>query len=216
MKGLLQKDIYNLLQQGKSMLYVFFSFTIVFIPQGKTNFFVPMWVMVCTMLVITAMSLDSAAKWNIYALTMPVTRKELVKSKYILAVLLALFGVISSGFVLGISYLILKNVEWKEAVILLGIVLGIGFLYLSFILPLLFKFGVEKARIFLMLGYLVPLIFGYGIVFLAKKFQITMPDERMLEELIIKGAIALPIIGIICLGISSSISIRIFQKTENI
>lgn len=198
------------------MLYNCFLLRKVFVAQGNTDFFVPMWVMMCTMLVTTTMSLDSAAKWDIYALTMPVTRKEMVESKYILAVLLALFGVISSGIVLSVSYLILKNVEWKEAVILLGMVLGIGFLYLSFILPLLFKFGVEKARVFMMLGYLVPLIFSYGIVFFAKKFQITMPDERMLEELIIKGAIFLPIIGIICLGVSSFISIRIFQNKENI
>ena len=85
---------------------------------------------------------------------------------------MTLFGVLSSFCVLIGSNFILKNIEWKEALILLGVASGIGLFYLSIILPLLFKFGVEKARIFMMMGYLVPFIFIYGIAFLAKNSQI--------------------------------------------
>ncbi len=214
MKGLFQKDIYNLIQQGKSLLYIFVIFVVVFVSQGKADFFVPMWITMCIMLVTTSMSLDGIAKWDTYALTMPVTRTELVVSKYILGICLTLFGVLSSFCVLIGSNFILKNIEWKEALILLGVASGIGLFYLSIILPLLFKFGVEKARIFMMMGYLVPFIFIYGIAFLAKNSQIPIPEETVIEEFLTKGIVMFPVIGLLCLGVSIWISIRIFQKID--
>ena len=93
MIGLLLKDFYILKQYLKTMLLMAAFF--VLISTGLDNpaeFISGFIVLICVMMTITSFSYDALANWERYALSMPVTRKEIVGSKYLLSLILCLAG----------------------------------------------------------------------------------------------------------------------------
>ena len=74
MKGLLLKDMYELIKQCKFILlfcvvYVFLSYT------ESGYFFLAFSIIFFSLLPTTIMALDERSKWESYAITMPYTRK---------------------------------------------------------------------------------------------------------------------------------------------
>ena len=91
MKGLILKDLLNLKSTFKMLGVMMLFFAVVFLPQGNGAIF-GIIIMMFAMMVVTTISCDDLAKWDAYALTMPVTRKEMVLSKYLVMVLLNTLG----------------------------------------------------------------------------------------------------------------------------
>ena len=56
----------------------------------------------CAMMVVTTFSFDENAKWEKYAMIMPISRKDLVLSKFVILLCFCLFGTVFGG-VLGIA-----------------------------------------------------------------------------------------------------------------
>ena len=109
---------------------------------------------------LSTFSYDDFNKWNAYAITLPVSRKNIVKSKYISTIIIIM---VSSLFGLLISYLIsmlpsqsldLKYVVEEFLSSLLGVVIIVSIMF-----PMIFKFGIEKARFFIFGG-----VFGIAII----------------------------------------------------
>lgn len=97
------------------------------------------------------LSYDERSKWDSRALTMPVTRAQLVLSRYATA-LLAGLALCALGAV------VIAAVDGPEqAANSLGFYLA-GALMLAVAMPLMLKLGVEKARILVALCYLVPFL----------------------------------------------------------
>ena len=90
MKGLLLKDILNLKnQQGKILVFLIPLYFLLALQMKSSSFFAGLWVMLGATLPISSIAYDEKAKWEKYALTMPITRKELVQvNMYYLSCLL--------------------------------------------------------------------------------------------------------------------------------
>ena len=91
-KGLIKKDLYNLAAYKTSMI-IMVLFCGIAIIGSKAVTYGP--VIICTMVGMIALSTfnyDEIAKSNKYVLTLPTNRKEIVKSKYILAIGSAIVG----------------------------------------------------------------------------------------------------------------------------
>ncbi len=94
MKGLILKDLLNLRKQARIiLLFVGFYFVLGMINQSGDSFGGVV-ALLFAMLAVTAMAYDERAGWDKYALTMPVSRRDLVVSKYLLGVLLSLAGLV--------------------------------------------------------------------------------------------------------------------------
>lgn len=159
MKGLLLKDFINLLKSSRT-IFIIIAFFIVFgFSVGETTDYIQgMIVLFCSMMVINSFSYDSAAKWDKYVLALPVTRKDVVLSKYILALILTGAGTGISLFMsIGIG-LMNDSGGGLEILAECYALFAVSMLFLYLLLPLIFKFGVEKSRLLLMVIYFVPII----------------------------------------------------------
>ena len=205
MKGLLLKD---LLCMKKQLLFlgVFMALYLFFLLQiGNSSFLGAYIVMLCVVVTINAFAFDETSKWNTYALSLPVTRRQIVLSRYVLAVLLLL-----GAFTLSAVLLLVKGMMNTEQLLILAAVSAAALLLLALIIPLLYKFGTQKSRLLIFLIFMFPT----GAVLLFRKL---FPDIR-LPEIDASGVTSLVLSALLCsvllLALSYEISYRIFSRKE--
>ena len=165
------------------------------------------------MLPMSAFAYDEAAKWDRYALSMPLGRRAVVGARYLFALMLALFAVMAGTA----ASVIISMMEKEPLIESLSTVLAsvaIGILFAAIILPLCYKFGPERARPYMFVVLFVPII----ILFLAYRVGGARIDLSFLDTLpdtVILGGIAmLPVAALLCLGVSYFISCAIMAKKE--
>lgn len=213
MKGLLLKDIYNMRKVGKQYLLILLFFTCYCFFLKNPSFFPMMTVMSFSMLVLTTMGYDEAAGFDKYALTLPLNREDLVRAKYLLLVLLLVFS-----FVLGMLGRTLIGLFMQgdtepilDQMLSVATVAVIFLLVYATILPLVFKLGVEKARMMMMVCY-IAVFAGIFIVF---KLAVGLgaSGELMEEKMMILVPAAVILTVLYLIG-SYFVSIRIIRKRE--
>ena len=205
MKGLILKDLLNLKGTFKTLGVMMLFFTVVFIPAGN-NFIFGIIIFMFAMMVITTISYDDLARWDSYALTMPVTRKEIVLSKYLVLGILNIAGALLSLIVGFIGTMIMGRSFSLEILAIIGVVFLIALIFGSVMLPLIYKFGAEKARLILILCALIPT----GLILLLEQLQIPIPtDANPWIYLLI--LIAFTLAGLI---LSYGLSLKIYEKKE--
>lgn len=214
MKGLLLKDLFNL--NGQLKVYIVFPLLAVFFAyQAQDMTTMTLYVSMMTMfIVISACAYDEHADFHPYALTLPITKKELVLSKYILgfivmigAWLICLIGTILMISIFGTAHF--ANFEFKNYFIESVMVALTANALTCLLLPLMFKYGTEKARIYMVVLFLVIGASGYMMVSL--NLNINFEALQVLENYIIYIAAALFIL--IEAG-SLYLSTRIMEKKE--
>lgn len=210
MTGLILKDILNLKKYMKQyvfilVLYVFLSFSF-----KSTSYIAFMMILITSMMIVTSMAYDESTKWDKYALTMPLTKRDLVLSKYILLVLLALSGGIIS-IILG--FIISKFIgasDYKDMLLTSGAITLVSLLLFSILLPFIFKLGTEKARIIMLVIFAIPAMLITGLASLLKDIPIQQPTEEQIRYL----GYASPFIVLLILVISYHLSVGIMNKKD--
>lgn len=212
MSGLILKDILNLRKMMKQLAGFIVLFVILGIMIDSPEYPTAMVIFLLPTTVLTTMSFDEYAKWESYALCMPVSRKDIVLSKYI-------FLLVVSALAFGLSTVIAGVVSLKITVDVLEISMAM-LLSLSFelfiyavVLPLSFRFGVEKSRMWLLLAVGVPIAIGYLLSKYAAShadFAAMLPSEKDMERLIFLA----PVAALMLVGLSCLISVRIYEKKE--
>ena len=215
MKGLIIKDILNLRNYMKQLILVFIFFVAygIFLKNGV--FVGSMITLMLSMQVITTMSYDEYAKWDKYALTMNINRKDIVLSKYVFFIMSIIIGIvvgiISSSLINIISD---SNVTIDEILVTSIMVPCIFAILFCIIIPIVFKIGVEKARVVMMAIFFTPTILGFIIFKMAEKANIPMPDEATLDMIFKFGLIGLIVLTVVFIFISYKISLSIYNKKE--
>jgi hypothetical protein len=210
MSGLILKDILNLKKYMKQMGIILIVYLFMSISFKNPNLIVFMMVFVTTMLIVTSMAYDESTKWDKYALTMPITKKDLVKSKYVLLVLLALSG----GVISLISAFILSKFigvsDYEEMLLTsAGVVLASLFLF-SIIIPIIFKMGTEKTRIIMIILFAVPTILITGFSKIFKDLNMPQLTAEQVKYLVY----ASPFVVLLIVFLSYNLSISILNKKE--
>lgn len=141
MKGLLVKDLINL----RALLKIYGAIVVVWffisLWNGQPEFFSGIMVMFVVMIPITTLSYDDSCKWDLFAVASPVSRKQIVLSKYIL-MMIAL--VLSAGIAFAGNLLMGESPE--ESLFLATLLFPFGIIIGSVVLPIIFKLGAEKGR----------------------------------------------------------------------
>lgn len=158
MLGLIKKDLLLLKTNTKVFIFIILFYVLF----GVTSDFGPaiitaMITLVMSMMVLSTMQWDEQTKWISYALTTPVSRKMLVISKYLLSLITITIGAIA-GFVCSIIVALIKNLVFDEqnyvfdleALVIILTVFSVMLLINAILLPAIYKFGVEKARVILL------------------------------------------------------------------
>ncbi|NLZ80721.1 MAG: ABC-2 transporter permease [Clostridiales bacterium] len=217
MKGLLIKDLLLLKKQKVHLIYLcsllFYIFYTLLLAK-ENSMIITMSMLLCTMLTITTISYDDLAKWDKYALSMPVTRKDIVNAKYLLLGITVLGGG-SIGFLVSV---ILDFISHKQRVyenlMITGFVASIGISAISIMLPLIFKFGVEKSRLLLFGVVAFPSLLVLFFSKIVKILNIPKPSQATLDLLVKSLFIIIPIVTILVILITYRISVRIYSKKD--
>ena len=147
MKGLLYKDLRILWKSMKAMLLLTVIFCLI-----PNNSFMDMslfFVVYTGMLPMSLMAYDERSHWDRLAPMLPVTTRDIVRSKYVTGWYLTL----GAGVLYLIGRLVFDRIPVREAVSHLALALAVSLLFQAVLYPVLFRLGVEKGR--LTMGILV-------------------------------------------------------------
>ena len=207
MKGLLLKDLLSLRRYMRTVMLLVAAYALMIFFMDSPYLLVGMIVLMSAMISVTSFSFDHMAGWDVYALSLPVSRKDVVRSKYLLALIFTSSGSLLS-ILIGVLYTLftLKG-SFTETLIASYALFAVGMVFVSILLPLLYKFGVEKARLLIIAVFAVPVAV---IVALANIAGLEMPDEQLINRLLALS----PLVLIAVLGISYFASCAIYRKKE--
>ena len=221
-KGLLKKDLYNLASYKTTLMIITLFCGIAIIGTDAIYWGSIVIGIIVGMISLSTFSYDEMAKSNRYILTLPVTRKEIVLEKYILAIGATILGSLL-GFVLTLlignmmNYVRPDNVIDINIDILLSTSIG-GLFGVSLIqaiqIPSIFKWGAEKGRIQMFIVLFVIALIGAGVGFLIKESGLSVDIEKLENTLKSFGWIILVILSFIIYFISYKVSYKIYKNKE--
>lgn len=204
MKGLLLKDLTVLKPNLKLYAIIIAFYFFAFMSGDNIAMLYSMVTVLAVTSPMTSLAYDERSKFDRLAATMPVTRKEIVISKYMLFSILT----VGSSTICFISSSFNKNVSFEENIFTLLTVLSVALIFQSVLLPVIYKFGIEKGRIVFFILLFVPTL--VIILFSVLSANININPIPFLEEhgkLIAIGVIP-TIILIYILSIITSIKIH--------
>ncbi len=222
MKGLIIKDLLNLSSYKTTLLIILIFCSIGMVGTDAVNA-APIFITVMIgMIVLSTFNYDEASHAEKYILSLPLTRKEIVMSKYVLAIVANILGSIV-GILLTIIIVNVINVIRPEDLIKLDFenlsitavsgIFGVALIQ-AIQIPSVYRFGAEKGRIqmFLLLFLLVLMIAGVG--FLITKIGFDINIEKINRFMNHFGIPILILVSAILYYISYKISYKIFKKKE--
>jgi len=216
MRGLILKDFYNLKKYGKQITIILGVFLIFGIMMKSSLYICFMIMLYGTMTIITAMSYDEKAGFDKFALSMPIKREDLVKSKYAVW-LIIMFSALLVSFVTGLVINLFVGGNYIEMIISMLAVESVYIILFSIVIPIFFKFGVEKGRMYMMAVFIIPSILGAVAAGVINKAGISINENQINQiiendmYLIIAGAV---IFVILAVYVSFRVSVRIILKKE--
>ena len=147
MKGLVLKDLLVLKVAMKTVIVVVIIFGLMGAMSGSA-YMTTFASVYAAILPMTCVAYDERSKFNRYALTMPVSVKDIVLSKYVMGLILG-----AAALVLSLGITAFADGDFAETALTCVL---IPMFYHSFMLPVMFKFGVEKSRIIVMVTVVIP------------------------------------------------------------
>ena len=214
MIGLVKKDF---LVARKTMrayaLFLLFYFGLAVMGMFNISFVATFACVLVMMMPMAAFSYDEQARWDRYAMSMPLGRRAVVGARYLFALALAIIAT-AVGTAACVILSVLEREELVESLATVLSSLGVGILLGAIILPLCYKVGPERARPYMYVIIFVPVI----ALFLAYRMGVHI-DLSFLDALpvavIIGGTFALfPLTGLLALGVSYLVSCLITAGKE--
>lgn len=185
MKSLILKDLYNIRHNAKSMLFIAVILAAALIPTSGVAEYIFVCAILHSMLIMTTFSFDDNSKWTRYAMIMPVSKKDLVASKFIVLLIFSAIGSVM-GLIIGtVGGTIASKITFNLASIYELLVVALAALVVAMILggisiPLVFKFGAEKARMLLLISFLIPAAIGLGVYQLLAALGIVLTEQYVI------------------------------------
>lgn len=148
MKGLLLKDLYVTKKYCRSLALFVAVFSVMQVINRDSALFAFLPAVIGGMLPMTLIAYDEQARWDEFAGILPVSVAERVIEKY----LIGLMGFLAAAAVTLTVHLCCRGTEDVGGFV--GVLATVGLLPAAVLLPLVFRFGVNKGRIFycLLLG----------------------------------------------------------------
>ena len=143
MKGLIIKDLTVLKSSLKTVFIIVAVFAFMGIKSGSA-YMTTFASVYAAILPMTCMAYDERSRFNRYAVAMPVSPRDIALSKYITGLILA---AAATAIALVIALFTKAPIGETAAGCML-----IPVFYHTFMLPVMFKFGVEKSRLVVLVG----------------------------------------------------------------
>ena len=206
MIGLILKDLLYLKRTGK-VLIAMLIFYVILMANSKRAFsdtLLSSFVVMLTMILCSnAFGYDEVAKWKLYELSFPVSKKQIVLARYLLALSFATVLTLLSFL---LEWMIFRGVT-ADSLAVLSVSWGISLFLCSILFPLFYRYGMQKARLILLLLLLIP---SLGIAL----FQaISIP--ALSESSVLLLIQLFPVFAALVFFVSFLISCRVYASKDN-
>ena len=152
----------------------------------------------------SSFSYDKQYRCDEYLAAMPVSRKQLVWSKYIFVLCLDLI-LAAAAFVLAAGYAVWAGEPLVELLAGVGSALVVTVLMQAILLPMVYIIGIDKARYVNIVIWMVPWV----VIML---FRDRLPQIQ--KEQIIMMLKIIPVIAVVLMVVSVCISVSVFRKKD--
>ena len=172
MKGLLLKDIY--IARATILISII---TCIVIAIGLSMLISPSVIIIISavvlnMTILSTILSDKKSKWSQFAITLPVSKKQIISSKYIEYIIMTIIGIVL-GVLATLIILAITDGTDENIILFIGFSVVISFLSGSLIIPFNFIFSEEKASIVMIIAYtFVPVIITLLIFILNQFFRV--------------------------------------------
>ena len=218
MKAMLYADWLNFRQSIRSMLFILVVFAFTAFTWGKTMFFIMIVAMLSILLPATLCASDQAYGWDKLSLSLPILRREVVQSKFLLGLLVNLALFLLSAAMTAAYSLVDPSTSMTENMLSLfaGELIALFLMGVMFVIT--FRFGVEKSRYILIAVVWIPILAMAGLV----KFDIIPGIVDAINQgfhQLETAPLGLPVAValLVCLAVyavSYVISVHTYQKKE--
>lgn len=206
MLGLIIKDLCILKKQICIMAVIIVFYLICGILQDNPSFVFVFLMVFSALLPLTVMAYDEKNHCDKLFLCMPINRRQIITSRYILTIFLLMVSLI-----IGLAVSFVSRKDLMENVVTLLILVGLCLIYFSICFPFTVKFGVEKSRYIMMGMILLPTLL---LSFLAKSKNIEVffrYFDAVSPVMLVSFSL---IVGLLFYIISLMLSIHMYQKKQ--
>ena len=197
MKGLLLKDLYNIRKQAWWYLSMILLFCLLSVTVQNIAFAGTIGVLVTVSVPLIAIGYEEKDSWQKFVVASGRDIKTIVAEKYLLGIICAVTGYVAYAVV----YLLSERTSLTD----LFVPLFMQITVLSVMLPTVFKFGVDKGRVYMIAVILIFMLAFIGLLSAADKFVGT-------DLIVFNLTTAVLIAGV--LVISYFISLKIYTAKE--
>ena len=214
MIGLLKKEYYLMEGQMKSWLLVavfcfFYSYFM-----NADSFLFMLIILIGIMSTMTVFSLDKACGWDTYAISLPLTRKEIVEARYLFAFLIDIGVSLACCLLMLLRGLMNGGVNIPESLHSLFQILLVTILMQLLLFPVIYKLGVEKARFVYMAVFICLSLGVLGLSQLDDNGAVLAGIRINAEKIMQYGEAAAVILAAAGLFLSLWLSVHIYEKQE--
>ncbi len=210
MSGLIWKDLMVLRKTLKTYgLFFLFYFLMAAVGLFNISFVTAVLQLIVIMLPMSAFAYDEQAKWDRYAIALPLGRRRVVAARYLFTLLMVLIAAAFSLLTCTVIS-ITGNGLFLENLAAVLTTLGLGLLVADLLLPLNYKLGPERSRPYLYAIVFLPVIALVGAAQLGWLDWLDQVPESYVISLFALAAL-LPLLGF---PVSWLVSCRIMERKE--
>ena len=210
MLGLMKKDLYLLKASLKARSMILVMLVIYFVAAGSGDSiftFIPTYIVFMSML--STFSYDEYNQFDAFAVSLPNGRKNVVRAKYVVTLLISAITALLTVLISGVAGLIFgRGLELSGLLeSFIGAMCALLILQALFY-PLIFKFGINKGRVMV---FVLAMAVGALIFLLSQMNGLPKIDAGILDRYF---AVLMPLLLLALMGLSYLISQRIYGKKQ--
>lgn len=210
MTGLVLKDFLVLRKALRTyVLFLIFYLILAIFDLFSISFITAFVQIIVMILPMSSFAYDDLAKWDRYAMTLPLGRRAVVRAKYAFVLLMIL--VAAAFALLSCVALSITAAQPVEENLAAGVgALSVGLLAVDVTLPLNYKMGPERARPFLYAIIFIPVI----LIILAARAGWLDNLEQLPPSVVLPLLCLIPLVILLGLPVSYLISCRVVEQKE--
>lgn len=169
MKGLLIKDFYVIRDSLFTLLVIFIAIGVGLAFLISPFVLITIAAITLSMQTVTTIQNDKSTQWDRFSATLPISRAQIVESKYLIYLLLSMTGVALGVIVCLIASLFRQGFDINELLIYFCFAMIVSLLSGSISIPCAFILDEEKSIMGTVLSYIVTAGLFAGLIFLLKQ-----------------------------------------------
>ena len=215
MKGLILKDIYSIRIRQKTYVLLFLFLCVFGYLMKSPGYVGTMCIVVFATVVLSLFNADQYYHWDTYAAALPLGKRIIVRSRYMLIIVMTLGLAVFTAIMTGATAALLGMSVSEQVISSVSMCMIIP-IFSGIIIPVIYKLGVEKGRVIFMMLFLIPFL---ALTLLKDLIQGTAVEKLLVNlqqnpngQVIIAGILLA--VSILVLAVSYMISIRIYSNKE--